>query len=171
MATSCREIQQRCDEGNIFLEWKTKNKFIGDEEIVSDRMDDLINVIVKHESTKLSNAAMSSSRKIWCVMSCREWDGTAINNKAIHAGIIWDLDAITSIESAKSDITCNDTYIVSCLNFAARHNNFIDNNVNLPYFTTRVWQQEVLSHILYTWNAKTFVWMYVPDTGHYDWTS
>ena len=56
----------------------------------------------------------------------------------IEVGIIRDLDAIASIESAKSDITCNDTYIVSCLHYAARHNNFIDNNVNVPYFTTRV---------------------------------
>ena len=32
---------------------------------------------------------------------------------------IRDLDAIASIESAKSDITCNDTYIISCLHFSA----------------------------------------------------
>ena len=31
-----------------------------------------------------------------------------------------------------------DTYIVSCLHFAARHNKFIDNDINLPNFTTRV---------------------------------
>ena len=55
----------------------------------------------------------------------------------IEVGIIRDLDAIASIESAKSDITCNDTYIVRCLNSSARHNKFIDNNVNLPYITTR----------------------------------
>ena len=49
----------------------------------------------------------------------------------IEIGIVRDLDAIASIESAKLDITCNDTYIVSCLHFPpARHNKYIDNNVN-----------------------------------------
>ena len=51
----------------------------------------------------------------------------------IEAGIIRDLDAIACIESAKSDITCYDSYIVSFLNFVARHNKFIDNNINLRY--------------------------------------
>ena len=31
----------------------------------------------------------------------------------IEAGIIRDLGAIACIESAKSDITCNDTYIIN----------------------------------------------------------
>jgi len=47
-------------------------------------------------------------------------------------------DAIACIESEKSDITCNDTYIVCFLHFSARHNKFIDNNENLPHFITRV---------------------------------
>ena len=52
------------------------------------------------------------------------------DGKTAEAGIIRDLDAIACIESAKSDITYNDSYVVSSLNFAAYHNNFIDNNVN-----------------------------------------
>ena len=38
---------------------------MGDEDVVgeADKMDDLINVIVKHEQTKPSDAAMSSSHK------------------------------------------------------------------------------------------------------------
>ena len=56
----------------------------------------------------------------------------------IEAGIIRDLGTIACIESAKSDITCNDTYIVSFLHFSARCHMLIDNNVNLPYFTTSV---------------------------------
>ena len=57
---------------------------------------------------------------------------------SIEAGIIRDVDAIACIESAKLDITCNDTYIISCLHFSARHNKFIGNNVILPYFRTCV---------------------------------
>ena len=56
LATSCTAIQQLCDTGNIFLVSKTKNKSIGDDDIVgeADRMDNLINVIIKHKSTKFS---------------------------------------------------------------------------------------------------------------------
>ena len=47
----------------------------------------------------------------------------------IEAGIIRDLDAIACIESAKSDTTCNDTYIVNDLNvilpFSQFHNFFM----------------------------------------------
>ena len=37
----------------------------------------------------------------------------------VEAGIIQGLDAIACIESEKSDITCNDKYIVSCLHFVS----------------------------------------------------
>ena len=67
----------------------------------------------------------------------------------IKTGIIRDLDTIACIASVKSYISCNDTYIVSCLHFSARQNKFIDNNDGLainpnpnpnpnPYFTTCV---------------------------------
>ena len=75
----------------------------------------------------------------------------------IQGWIIWDLDAIARIESEKSDITCNDTCIVSCLHFSARHNKFMDNNLFLPDLTTCVWQQGAIAYcILEIWQlAKT----------------
>ena len=113
-----------------------------------------------------SNRSNGIKRRIYILLTwfivlwwSNRWFFNQNNEKTadwIEAGIIRDLDAITRIESAKSDITCNDTYIVSCLHYTARHHKFIDNNVNVPYFTTCVWQLQVISPIIYvkcdSWN-------------------
>ena len=70
----------------------------------------------------------------------------------IEAGIIRDLDAIAYIESAKLDITCDDTYIGSYLNFVARHNKFIDNNVTY-LFSQPVCDYSRCYRLLCTWNV------------------
>jgi len=43
------------------------------------------------------------------------------------------------------------------LTFSARHNKFIDNNLLLPYFTTRLWQ-EVLSLMCVTVKPPFRIW-------------
>ena len=93
-------------------------------------------ISIDNDSSDLIYGPLMVESVIQFLYSNNSSDG--ITGAQIEAGTIRDLDATAFIESEKSDITCNDTQIVSCLHFAARHNNFIDNNVNLPYFTTCV---------------------------------